>query len=232
MGGHGEAGIPELFQHTHLHSLLFLRVFVLVQNFLGVSISRRQVPPGTPPYHLLLLICLVLHLPILKGGYAQAQVLRLPDHHILDGLEFFLLGQRLMFSGCVFVVALQLIPQPVPLLVALRHFRDLLQFIHDGVHLFLHRFPQITVDLFACAFSQQSGQRLHLFRDNRTVTRVGLHLPDETGHGFHGRVPHLLIGEILLLIEGQQFVLKDVIGQLRAHLLNPFLGQVALLRVV
>ena len=70
MGGHGEAGIPELFQHTHLHRLRFLWVFVLVQNFLGISISRRQVPPGTPPYHLLLLIRLVLHLPILKGGYA------------------------------------------------------------------------------------------------------------------------------------------------------------------
>ena len=52
--------------------------------------------------------------------------------------------------------------------------------------------------------------------------------PDFIGHG---RVPHLLVGLVLLLIEGQQLVPEDVVGQPGAHLLDAFFGQEPLLRV-
>ena len=133
-----------------------------------------------------------------------------------------------MFSRCVLVVPLQLIPQMIPVFVALCHLRETGQLVHDGVHLGLRRLFQIAVHLFALDLRQHSGQRFHLSGDHRTVIESGLHLPDETAHGVHGRVPHLLIGLILLLIEGQQLVTEDVVGQLRAHLLDAFLRQITL----
>lgn len=114
-----------------------------------------------------------------------------------------------MLPGYALVVPLHLVPDPVPLLIAGRHLRQLCQLIHDGVHLCLHRFLQIAVDLSSFGIVKHLGQPVHLLRNHRTVAETRFHLSDETAHGFHGCVPHLLIGEILLPIEGEQLVLKD-----------------------
>ena len=136
-----------------------------------------------------------------------------------------------MLSGGVFVVTLQFVPEPVPLFVALSHLRDLGQFIHDGVHLRLCRFFQVAVDLFALMVLQHFGQLLHLLHDDRAVAQTCLHLPDEPPHGLHRRVPHLAVRQIFFLVERQQFVPEDLIGQLGAHLLDAFFREIPLLGV-
>ena len=125
-----------------------------------------------------------------------------------------------MFSGHVLVVTLQFIPKLVPLFIALCHLGDFGQFIHDGVYLRLYRLFQVAVDLFALVVLQHFRQGLHLLRNDRAMAQTCLHLPNEPPHGLHRRVPHLLIGHIFLLIERQQLVPEDLIGQLGAHLLD------------
>ena len=98
---------------------------------------------------------------------------------------------------------LQLIPKLIPLFIALCHLRDLGQFIHDGVHLRLHRLFQVAIDFFALVVFQHPGQCFHPLHDDRTVTQARLRLPDEPSHGIHRRVPHLAVGQIFLLIQGQ-----------------------------
>ena len=119
-----------------------------------------------------------------------------------------------MLPWTVLVISLQLIPHPVPLLVALGHLREHGQLVYDGVHLHLYRLSQVAVHLPALDLGQHPSQRFHLAGDDRTVAEAGLHLPDELLHGLHRRVPHLPVGQIFLLVEGQQLVLKDFVGQL------------------
>ena len=125
-----------------------------------------------------------------------------------------------MISGRVFVVTLQLVPKPVPLFIAFGHLGDLVQFIHDGVHLRLYRFFQVAVDLLAPVVLQHSGQCLHPLRDGRAVAQTRLHLPNEPPHGLRRSVPHLAVGQIFFLVERQQLVPEDLIGQLGAHVLD------------
>ena len=119
---------------------------------------------------VLILIHLILHLRILEGEYTQLEIVRFLDDHVLNGLELLLLGQRFVLSGRVLVVSIQFIPQPVPVVIALRHFRELGKLIHNGIHLGFHRFFQIAVHLFAFHFRQHCRQHFHLLRNHRTVT--------------------------------------------------------------
>ena len=125
-----------------------------------------------------------------------------------------------MFSGRVLVVTLQLVPKLIPLFIALCHLRDLGQLIHDGVHLRLYRLFQVAVDFFTLVVLQHPGQRLHLLCDDWTMAQTCLHLLDEPPHGLPRRVSHLLIGQIFFLVERQQLVSEDLIGQLGAHVLD------------
>ena len=92
---------------------------------------------------------LVRHLLILESVNAEADILGLTDDHVFDRAEFLLLGEREMLTGLVLVVALQLIPQFVPCLIAGRHLQLPAQFIHDAVHDLLDVLWQIAVLLFA-----------------------------------------------------------------------------------
>ena len=100
-----------------------------------------------------------------------------------------------MFPGFVLVVILQFIPQLVPDLVALRHRRELSQFIHDGVHLSLNRFLQIAVHLFAFGQSEQ------LVLNGRAVADTGLHFTDQIAHCLLRCIAHFLVGQVLLFVE-------------------------------
>ena len=129
-------------------------IIVLLQHLLG-SLIRLSHPPVRAPsevYRILVLVCLVPHTGILEGEHAQPELFRLPDDHVLDGLELLLLGQRLMVPGNILVVPLQLIPEPVPVIVALGYLRYLGQLVHDGVRLGLHRLGKVAVDLLAVDF--------------------------------------------------------------------------------
>ena len=222
IGGQGETALPELFQHLHLLRFFLLWIFVLLQHLLGTLVDFGHPPAGVPDeiHRILVLIHLVPHAGILEGKRTKPEPLRLPDDHVLDGFELLLLGERQVFSGHVFVVTLQFIPKLVPLLIALCHLQDLGQLIYDGIHLHLHRLFQVAVDLFALVPLQHSGQRLHLLCDDWTMAQACLHLPDEPPHGLRRRIPHLAVGQIFFLVERQQLVSEDLIGQLGAHVLD------------
>ena len=233
IGGQGETSLPELLQHPHLLRLFALRVLVLLQYLLGTLVDLGRLPVIVPGVVHRILICirLVPHAAILEGKFSQTEPLRLPDDHVLDGFELLLLGEGQVFSGRVFVVMLQLVPELVPLLVALGHLRDIGQFVHDGVHLHLYRLFQVAVDLLALVVLHHPGQRLHLLRDDRTVAQACLHLPDEPPHGLHRRVPHLAVGQIFFLVDRQQLVPEDLIGQLGAHFFDALFREIPLLGV-
>ncbi len=90
---HGEADIPELFQHPNLLRLFRFCVFIYREDFFRVLVGLRHLPAGRPGVvHLLLvLIHFVFHGRIFEGESTQTQFLSLPDDHVLDGLEFRLL---------------------------------------------------------------------------------------------------------------------------------------------
>ena len=196
ISGQGETSLPELLQHPHLLRFFLLWIFVLLQHLLGTLVGLGHLPVGVPGevHRILVLIHFISHAGILEGKRPQPKLLRLPDDHVLDGFELLLLGEGQVFSGGVLVVTLQLVPKLIPLFVALRHLRDLGQFIHDGVHLCLYRPFQVAVDLFALVVLQHPGQRLHLLHDDGAVAQTCLHLPDEPPHGLHRRISHLAVG--------------------------------------
>ena len=121
-----------------------------------------------------------------------------------------------MFSGRVFVVATPAHPcSRFQLLVALRHLRDLGQLIHDGVHLGLGRLSSDSRRPSCPCTSDSSSASVSICPgDDRTVAEAGLHLPDETGPW--PPWPRLAPADrtrSFCLIEGQQLVLEDVVGQ-------------------
>ena len=134
-----------------------------------------------------------------------------------------------MFPGLVLVVVFQLVPKPVPYLIALRHRRELSQLIHDGIYLSLDWLFQIAVHFFALGVLEHFGQSKQLVLDGGAITDPGLHLLNQITHCLLRRVAHLLVGLILLLVEVQQLVLKNIVGQLGAHYFDTLLSQIALL---
>ena len=93
IGDQGEPSLPELFQHLHLLRFFLLWIFVLLQHLLGALVDLGHPPAGVPgeAHRILILVHFIFHAGILEGKCAKPEPLRLPDDHILDGFEFFLL---------------------------------------------------------------------------------------------------------------------------------------------
>ena len=232
MGRHGEALLPELFQHRELLGLFRFRCIRIAEDLLRVPIGQHQVPAGLHVQRVVFLLHLIFHLLILEGELPQPDVLRLLDDQVLNGAELLLPGQRQVLPRLVRVIGIHRVLHLVPDFVALRHLRQLRQRIHDGVHLFLDRLLQISIDLLAIHIFQRPHQRPRPLFDLRAVAEGRAHLPDETCHGALRRPADLLVGEILLLVQRQQFVLEDLMGELGPDLLDAGLREIPLLRIV
>ena len=83
---------------------------------------------------------------------------RLLNDHILNGTELFLLYQRLVGRRVPPVITGDLVLQPPPLFIAVRHLRELRQPLHDLVHLRLDLFGKIAIDVLAIDLLQCVGQ--------------------------------------------------------------------------
>ena len=138
-----------------------------------------------------------------------------------------------MLPRCTAAIALvQLIPDLIPGLIALRHFRLPGQLIYDGVHQRLQRLLQIAILLFSGGGFQRLHQLAHLLLDDRVVAELMLHLLNQLPHGILRRFDQFFIGNILPLVDLDHLIPEDGVGQLGAHGRNAFPGQEALLRIV
>ena len=85
---------------------------------------------------------------------------------VLDGSEFFLLGERIVLSRFAFVVALQRIAQVIPDGIIRRHLRQIFEFVHDGIHHILEWLFEISILLFTVD-RVQLQRKLHELLPNR-----------------------------------------------------------------
>ncbi len=84
-----------------------------------------------------------------------------------------MLGERIVLTGPVLVVALQRIAQTIPDGIVRRHLRQLFEFVHDRIHFVFQRLFEIAILLFAadCTQFQRKLQQLFLNRFRRIFNR-------------------------------------------------------------
>ena len=158
-----------------------------------------------------ILLRILLCTRILERDLVLPHLFRHLNDRILDLPELLLLGERrtLPLFFCVEIVqpALQLPPAPV----AFIHTRQQLHLIDDGIDFPLEIFRQIPVGLFTLDAAQLPRQLPdHLLRF-RMLTGGVLHLLCKRQHG-RARFPHQLVaGLAFVLIDVQQFLLKDLV---------------------
>ena len=150
---HSKAILPEPFQGIHRRLLFFPCEHAVCKDGFCVSVLGRLFiyPSGTGSASIgAILLRLILYRLILKSVDIEADDFCFPNDHVLDRLEFLLLGEGQMLTGLGLIVAFQFIPQPIPNRIAVRHWLEFGQLIHDGIHLFFERLLQVAVHLFTC----------------------------------------------------------------------------------
>ena len=171
------------------------------------------------------MILRVEHLPQLSQPH------RLPDDHILDGLELLLPGQGHALRQVVFVGAQYLLPHLIPQFVGMGDTGISGQLVHDLIHHRFQRCLQIAVLFFAAGEPQAIRQMGHQLLDERVVRRPLLHAEDQLPHHRLGvlveRVPPLG----LLPVELRQILPEDLSRQIRLDLGDTIFRQVAGLAV-
>ena len=150
---------------------------------------------------------------------------------ILDLPEFLLLGERralpLFFRVEIVQPALQLPPAPV----AFIHARQQFHLIDNGIDFLLEVFRQISVGLLSLdAAKLQRQLPNHLLRLRMLAGRV-LHLLCKRQHSRACFPYQLVAGLTFVLVDVQQLLPKDLIGQDGFDLLNPVTVQVRLPRL-
>ena len=153
------------------------------------------------------------------------------NDRILDLPEFFLLGERrtlpLLFRIEIVQPALQL----PPTFVAFIHTRQQLHLIDNGIDLPFEILRQISIGLFTLDAAQLSRQLPdHLLRF-RMLTGGVLHLLCKCQHSRPCFPYQLVAGLTFVLVDVQQFLPKDLVGQDRLDFPNPIPVQVRLPRL-
>ena len=106
----------------------------------------------------------------------------------------------------------------------------MLQLIHDLIHLPLHGPRKIAVGLLAFNLTQLLGQLPDHLLGLGVLTDRLPHLPEQFQHDFPSFTNQLISGDGLLFIDMEQFLLKDIVGELRLHLMDAIPIQVCLSR--
>ena len=137
-----------------------------------------------------------------------------------------------MLPGPVFIIALQRVAQAVPDRIIRRHLRQLLQFIHDGIHHILERLFEISVLLFAADRAQFQRKLQQLLLDRRGRIRDRFHTINQIVHDRPRRFGHFFVRYVLLDIDFFQFIRVNCIGQNRLHMQQPVFPQETILWIV
>ena len=115
-------------------------------------------------------------------------------------------------------------------MVALIHDRNALQLVHDLIHLSLHGPWEIAVGLFAFNLTQLLGQLPDHPLGLGVLTDCIPHLLGQFQHDFPSFTNQFIPGDGLLFVDMEQFLLEDVVGELRLHLANAISIQMRLSR--
>ena len=178
------------------------------------------------------LFAVILYFRILKGNSVHANMLRLTDDGVLDLAEFLLLRQRRTDSLFLFgVVILYLTLQFPPRLVAHIHGRQPRHLVDDLIHQLFHGLWQIAVGFLAADLTELPRQ----IPDHLLCLWVDAgHLPHGL-HQFQHRLPRfryqLVAGFAFLLVDVQQLLTENLVGQRGFDLAYPVFGQVRLIRL-
>ena len=178
------------------------------------------------------LLAVILHFLVLEGKPVHANMLRLMNDRVLDLTELFLLRQRRTQTFLSLgIVILHLTLQLPPRLIALIYRRQTRHLVDDLVHQLFHGLGQIAVGFLARYGAELFGE----FPDHLLCLRVDAgHLPHglrQFQHGFP-RFHHQFVSRFaFLLIDVQQLLTKDLIGERGLDLPYPIFGQICLIRL-
>ena len=131
-----------------------------------------------------------------------------------------MLGERIVLTGAVFIVALQRVAQTIPDGIIRRHLRQFFEFVHDGIHHILERFFEIGILFFTAGRAQFQRKLQQLFLDGCRWFGDGFHAINKLMHNCPCRFGHVLISCILPNIEIFQLCPKDAVCHRRAQFYN------------
>ena len=177
-------------------------------------------------------LAVILHFLVLKGNPVHADMLRLTDDRVLDLAKFLLQRQRWTYSLFIFgVVILHLTLQFPPCLVARIHGRQTRHLVDDLIHQLFHWLWQIAVGFLATDLTELPRQ----LPDHLLRLRVDAgHFPHglrQFQHGFPRFRHQLIAGLAFLLVDMEQFLTEDLVGERGLDLPYPVFGQVRLIRL-
>ena len=158
---------------------LFQTLYPLIPELQGIPLILDELPelPALEGHSLFIRMFIhPLYLLIFKGGLPKPEPFCLMDGRIFNLPELLFLGQFLPCPGAVVIVAVYLVLELQPLVIALLYYGQLLQFIHNLVHRFLHWFWQVAVGLLALDSFQLYHQLLHQRFRRRAITDPAGHL--------------------------------------------------------
>ena len=145
------------------------------------------------------------------------QAFRFLNDGVLDRAEFFLLRERIVLPGPVFVVAIQRIAYTIPDGIVRRYLRHRFKLVYDRIHQLLQRLLEIAVLLFPADGSQFVRQLQQLLLNGQGWFCDMLYLVNDLPHGLPRRFGHILVSCILPNIQIFKFCLKDLIGHGRTQ---------------
>ena len=223
--GVGITCIRKLFQLLRRLVTLLQRETVIIRYALQI-LTRIAHGVGADP------LAVILHFLILEGKPVHAKMLRLTDDGVLDLAKFLLLRQRWTYSLFIFgVVILHLTLQLPPRLVARIHGGQPRHLVDDLIHQLFHWLWQIAVGFLAADLSELPRQ----IPDHLLRLRVDAgHLPHglrQFQHGFPCFRHQLIARFAFLLVDVQQLLSEDLIGQRGFDLADTIFGQVCLIRL-
>jgi len=178
------------------------------------------------------LLAVILHFLVLGGKSVHADMLRLTDDRVLDLTELLLLRQRRTQTFLPLgVVILHLTLQLPPRLVARIHSGQTRHLVDDLIYQLFHWLWQIAVGFLARYGAELFGE----FPDHllRLWVNAG-HLPHglrQFQHGFPCFRHQLIARFAFLLVDVQQLLTEDLIGERGLDLPYPIFGQVRLIRL-
>ena len=222
--GVGVTCIRQLFQTLRRFIPFHQRKALIVGHTLQILTLVTHVISTDP-------LTVILHLCVLEGKPVRADMFCFFDDGVLDLAELLLLRQRWAQTFLSLrVVILHLTLQLPPSLVARIHGRQTCHLVDDLVHQLFRWLRQIAIGFLARFGAELFGE----FPDHLFRLRVDAgHFPHglrQFQHGFPCFRHQFIAGLAFLLVDVQQLLSEDLVGERGLDLADTVFGQVRLIR--